>query len=164
MKKLDAKDKEILTHLQKDSKMSSRKLAKKLGMPVSTLCKRIRSLEDSGVIEGYKPILNLGKVGFPSVAYIMVSFDPARPGNTQTEPEFLKHLARNPRVLEADIVTGECDILLKVYGSSEREIGMYVVEELRQIKGLAKATTMLVTYEEKTNGSIYLGLKDKVPR
>ena len=162
MVNIDSKDKEILEELQEDSKQSCRKLAKRLGMPVSTLCKRITALEKNKIISGYKAHIHREKVGFPSVAYIMIAFDPSRTGYTQTELKFLQEISKNPRVLEANIITGEYDIMIKVYGKNERDIGQYVVEHLREQKGIARATTLMIMYEEKTEMDVQIKMDEKM--
>ena len=70
----DEKDLEILRILQEDAKTPVREIGRRIEAPITTVYSRIKRLEDSGVIEGYKPVLDSEKLGKPTTAFILASF------------------------------------------------------------------------------------------
>ncbi len=75
-------------------------------------------------------------------AYIFVEFDP--PSEKVTQRELAKRVAQMPEVEEVHIVTGEWDLLLKVRAPSMEDIGNFVLDRLRETKGIAKTETITI--------------------
>ena len=72
---LDAIDKKILRLLQEDAKMTASHMSEKIGSPITTIYSRIKRLEDSGVIKGYKPVLDYEKLQRSTTAFIFAHID-----------------------------------------------------------------------------------------
>ena len=143
---MDERDLEILRLLQRDAKASAREISRRIGSPITTVYSRIKRLEDSGVIKAYKPILDAAKLGRPTTAFIFASFAYRTPG--VEEPLDQRHIAREvarlPEAQEVHIITGDWDILIKVKERDVAAIGRFVVDKLRNIRGIEKTLTCMV--------------------
>ncbi|KYH38310.1 MAG: hypothetical protein AYL28_004140 [Candidatus Bathyarchaeota archaeon B23] len=144
--KLDERDREILRLLQGDGKTSAREIAERLGCPLTTVYSRIRRLEESGIIRGYKAILDADKLGRPTTAFILASFTYRTPGIHETldQREIAREIAKFPEVQEVHIITGDWDILIKVKARDVAEIGRFVVDKLRTVRGVERTLTCMV--------------------
>jgi DNA-binding Lrp family transcriptional regulator len=140
MNKPDEKDLFIIDELKKNSKLSEQKIARKTGIPMTTVHNRIRKLRDSGIIEGYTIKVDYAKLGKPLIAFVLVK---AAHGD---QKELLKKIAALAGVYETAMITGEFDILFKARVSSMEELNGLIVQNLRKQKTIAETRTM-VCYE-----------------
>ena len=143
---LDEKDREILRMLMDDAKVSAKDISSKIDSPITTVYSRIKRLEDSKVIRGYKPILDAGKLGRPTTAFIFVSFTYRPPGTDKDldQREVAKRVGRFPEVQEVHIITGDWDFLIKVKEKDVNAVGKFVVDKLRTVPGISKTLTIMV--------------------
>ena len=146
MMRIDDRDREILRILQRDGRASAREIAERLGCPQTTIYSRIKRLEELGVIRGYRAILDAEKLGRPTTAFILASFTYRTPGISETldQREIAREIARFPEVQEVHIITGDWDILIKVKARDVAEIGRFVVDKLRMVKGIERTLTCMV--------------------
>jgi Lrp/AsnC family leucine-responsive transcriptional regulator len=143
---VDDKDKEILQILMMDAKTSAKEISEKLDSPITTVYSRIKRLEDTGVIKGYKPVLDASKLGKPTTAFIFVSFTYRPPGVDKDldQREIARRVARFPEVQEVHIITGDWDFLVKLKERDVASVGNFVVDKLRTVSGIAKTLTCMV--------------------
>ncbi len=143
---LDEKDREILGMLMDDAKVSAKDISLKIDSPITTVYSRIKRLEDAGVIRGYKPVLDAGKLGRPTTAFIFVSFTYRPPGADKdlNQREVAKIVGRYPEVQEVHIITGDWDFLIKVKEKDVNAVGRFVVDKLRTVPGISKTLTIMV--------------------
>jgi DNA-binding Lrp family transcriptional regulator len=143
---LDDKDKEILRMLLEDAKVSAKDIGAKIASPITTVYSRIKRLEDTRVIKGYKPILDAEKLGRPTTAFIFVSFTYRPPGTDKDldQREVAKKVGRFPEVQEVHIITGDWDFLVKVKEKDVNAVGKFVVDKLRTVPGISKTLTIMV--------------------
>jgi len=113
---LDDIDWRILAALQRDGRMSYADLAREVAMSPSALTERVRRLEESGVITGYRAIVDLERVGLPILAWVRLRYPSGNYG------PFNRVIDATPEVLEAHHVTGEDCFLLKVAARSMRHL------------------------------------------
>lgn len=109
---LDRYDRQILQLLQLDGRISNQELADKIGLSPSPCLRRVRALEESGLIRGYQVQLDAKKLGLALMALIHISMD-------QHTPERFEHFEARirdiPEVLECLLITGQsADYQLKV--------------------------------------------------
>ncbi len=159
---MDEKDAEILRLLQRDCKISARKIADKLGSPITTVYSRIRRMEESGIIKGYKAVLDAGKAGLGTLAFILVSFTYRREDRGASSQRMVaRKIAMLPEVQETHIITGDWDILLKVRVKNVDELGKFVIDRLRTITGVEKTLTCVVlsTLKETTDIPVFTDKK-----
>jgi len=150
---LDKKDIALLKELQLNCRQSLKKLSKKLNMSITTVYDRMRKLEKQGIIKEYKAILDHEKTGNVFTTYTLVQIDYSYLLETgENQRDVARKLAKLPHVLETQVITGEWDILLKIRGKDTKEIGNFVMTQLRKIKGVGRTHSLDVweTFKETT--------------
>lgn len=109
---LDNYDRQILRVLQEDGRISNQDLAERIGLSPSPCLRRLRTLEASGLITGYRALLDAKKLGFSLMALIHISMDQHTP---ERFSNFEEKVAQIPEVLECLLITGQdADYQLKV--------------------------------------------------
>jgi Lrp/AsnC family leucine-responsive transcriptional regulator len=143
---LDEKDRDILRMLMEDAKAPVKDIAARIDAPITTVYSRIKRLEDAGVIRGYKTVVDAGKLGRPTTAFIFASFTYRPPGVDKDldQRETARRVARFPEVQEIHIITGDWDFLIKVKERDVSSVGRFVVDKLRTVQGISKTLTCMV--------------------
>jgi DNA-binding Lrp family transcriptional regulator len=143
---VDEKDIEIMRMLQEDAKASARDISRRVGSPITTVYSRIKRLEEEGVIRGYKPVLDAGKLGRPTTAFVFASITYRTPGSSEPldQRAIAREVARFPEVQEVHIITGDWDLLIKVKERDVASVGGFVVDKLRTVRGIEKTLTCMV--------------------
>jgi Lrp/AsnC family leucine-responsive transcriptional regulator len=109
---LDRFDRRILEELQQHGRLSNLELAERIGLSPSPCLRRVRALEESGVIAGYRALLDARKLGLSLMALLSISMDRHTP---ERFARFDATVADLPEVLECLLITGrEADYQLKV--------------------------------------------------
>ncbi|WP_300456489.1 Lrp/AsnC family transcriptional regulator [Accumulibacter sp.] len=109
---LDRHDWKILQVLQQDGRISNQDLADRIGLSPSPCLRRLRALEESGLITGYRALLDARKLGLSLMALIHISMDQHTPERFST---FDARIAEIPELLECLLITGQdADYQLKV--------------------------------------------------
>jgi len=154
---LDKKDIQILRIIQRNSKITTREIARQLNIPVTTVFTRIKKLEQKGIIKEYRAILNEKKLGKGTTAFILASFS-YRTQNKEllSQRELAREIAKFPEVQEVHIITGDWDLLIKVKAENVEAIGKFVIDKLRLVKGIEKTLTCVVFETEKETTEIPL--------
>ena len=109
--KLDRTDRRIVDALQRDGRLPNNELAAKVSLSPSPCLRRVRSLEDSGVIKRYVALVDPKKVGLEMLAYITVKLE--KKGQMPAE-EFASSVNSWTEVTECYSMTGDADYLLRV--------------------------------------------------
>jgi Lrp/AsnC family transcriptional regulator, leucine-responsive regulatory protein len=130
--KLDVTDWAILAELQTDARLSFAELGRRIGMSSPAVQERVRKLEDYGIIEGYRAVINLPKAGLPITAFIRVGNLPG-----VDESRIRKLVAGMTEVLECHHITGQDCFLVKIATTS--------VPHLEQVLGRFSEFTHTVT-------------------
>lgn len=138
---LDEKDSAILDELMKDSRKTTKAIARELDIPRATVHDRIVKMEQKGVIKRYTAVPDYAQLGLGVSAFILVQFEPEK-GISQRETA--EDIASLPGIFEVQMISGEYDMLLKVRGASMEEIGKLVIDRLREVKGVARTLTCAV--------------------
>lgn len=128
---LDDVDRRILTALQEDGRMQNIELAKRVGLSPSPCLRRVRLLEEAGVIERYVALLDATKVnaGFTVFARVWL-----RGQDEDTVERFVSEIKRMPEVMECHLMAGDCDFLLRVVVADLDAYRRFQVESLSRIK------------------------------
>ncbi|MFO1265149.1 MAG: Lrp/AsnC family transcriptional regulator [Rhodoferax sp.] len=109
---LDRYDRQILEILQQEGRINNQDLADRIGLSPSPCLRRVRTLEESGLIQGYHAMLDARKLGLSLMALVRVSMDQHTP---ERFANFEATLAALPEVLECLLITGQdSDYQLKV--------------------------------------------------
>ena len=139
--KLDRLDRDILTVLQTDARISLQELSKRVGLSASPCWTRIRRMEEAGVIEGYTVRLNAQAVGLAETVIVQVTLDSH---SDEALFAFGRALADIPEVLEALLVSGDYDYILRIAVSDTRDYERLLRERLYKIPGLRHSKSSFV--------------------
>ncbi|MDH7517198.1 MAG: Lrp/AsnC family transcriptional regulator [Candidatus Thermoplasmatota archaeon] len=146
---IDKKDEMILSELKKNARNSTKKISLNIGIPRVTVHDRIQKMIKNGIIKSFNVSIDYKKIGFGTEVFIFVSF---LPNPDISQRQLAKTIAELPGVHEVHIISGEYDLLLKVRGKSLEDIGILVVDKLRQLKGVGRTLTFACfeTVKEET--------------
>jgi Lrp/AsnC family leucine-responsive transcriptional regulator len=137
-KMIDTKDEMILAELKKNARNSTKNIATNIRVPRVTVHDRIQKMMQQGIIKSFNVSIDYKKIGYATEVFIFITFIPT-PDVSQRE--LAKRIAKLPGVHEVHIISGEYDLLLKVRGKSLEDIGILVVDKLRQLKGVGRTLT-----------------------
>ncbi len=131
---LDRYDRQILEILQTDGRINNQDLADRIGLSPSPCLRRVRALEESGLIVGYRALLDARKLGLTLMALVHISMDqhtPERFANFEASVSVL------PEVLECLLITGQdADYQLKVAVRDMDHYQTLLLERLTRITGV----------------------------
>jgi Lrp/AsnC family transcriptional regulator, leucine-responsive regulatory protein len=131
---LDRYDQQILEILQTDGRINNQELADRIGLSPSPCLRRVRALEESGLIMGYRALLDAKKLGLSLMALVHISMDrhtPERFENFETSIGLL------PEVLECLLITGQdADYQLKVVVRDMDHYQTLLLNKITRIEGV----------------------------
>ena len=108
---MDAMDRKMLAVLQEEGRISNAALAERLHLSPSPCLRRMRALEDEGVIAGYRAVLDREKLGIPMTVFVELKVDQH---SDRTATAISEALNAAPEVISAHVVSGSADFLLEV--------------------------------------------------
>lgn len=138
---LDEIDRKILRELRRDGRIANSQLAERIGLSASPCWNRVRQMEEAGVIEGYTVLLNQQALGVPDTVMIEVTLDRH---DDDTFERFGQALADMPEVLEAYLLTGEYDYLIKVAVAGTAGYEEFLRRRLYKLPGLRHSRSTFV--------------------
>jgi DNA-binding Lrp family transcriptional regulator len=150
---LDAIDWKILKELQADGRMTNVELARRVGVSAPPCLRRVRSLEEAGIIEGYRALIDEKALGYDVTAFAMVGLA------SQAEAELTAFGARVQRwgiVRECYMLSGEADFILKCVAPTLRAFQAFV-EELTQAANVESVKTSLTIRRIKDEALVPIG-------
>ncbi len=152
--KLDAFDRKILAALQRDGRLSNVELADEIGLSASPCLRRVRMLEEAGVIRGYQANLDRDEVGLGLTVFVGVKVE--RHNDEQAEA-FYKAVTALPEVISAFLVSGESDFLLQVVVPDLRAYDRFLSGFLLKLPGVSDIRSNFAIHTVKTPGALPLG-------
>ena len=129
----DEIDQRILMELQENGRLTNVELADRVGLSASPCLRRVRALEKSGVIKGYKTLVDQETVGLPVSVFVMVSLEKQVEGVLE---EFEKRVHALPEVMECYLMTGEMDYLLRVVTRDIQTYERFLIHDLTKVPGV----------------------------
>lgn len=133
--KLDRTDRRILRALQQDGSISNLDLADKVGLSPSPCSRRVKQLEDSGIIDRTVTLLDPVKLDLKMTAFIQISMDKHTPERFEN---FEAHVKTYPEVLECYMITGQAaDYQLKVVMPDMEYFQSFLLGKLTRIEGVS---------------------------
>ena len=140
--KLDRIDRRILEEIQADGSISNLELSERIGLSPSPCARRIKILQETGIINRQITLLDQDKLGLPISIYVMVCLE-------NQESERLENFDRNvsawPEVLECPLITGsDADYLLKVVMPDMDYYQRFLLKKLNRIDGIRSIKTSFV--------------------
>jgi DNA-binding Lrp family transcriptional regulator len=159
--RLDEKDLAILSLIQKDCKLTAREIARKIGSPITTVFAKTKRMEELGIIEEYRAILNPRKLDNSATAFILASVSYGAKDNDRqiSQRDIARGIAKFPEVQEVHIITGDWDLLIKLKGKDVDAIGRIVIDKLRTVKGIEKTLTCMVFETSKETTEMPIGTR-----
>ena len=139
MSELTYLDKEILKILTEDGRTPAAEIGRQLGQPATTIRNRIRRLETSGVISGYKACVNRKKLGFEIKAIIQIQLE-----STKVYDVFLKELPHVEEVIEVIIPTGPIDAYLTVWVRDIDHLNEILTRKINLLPKVVRTNTLVV--------------------
>ena len=137
---LDALDRDILRHLQKDGRLTNVELAKRVRLSPSPCLRRVKSLEDRGYIRGYTALLDRARMKRGLRVFVMVSLTSQR---QETLESFERAVAELDEVLECHLMAGEADYLLAVATADLDSYQRLFTKRLGELPGVASLRTLI---------------------
>ncbi|AHK44404.1 MULTISPECIES: Lrp/AsnC family transcriptional regulator [Ensifer] len=150
---LDAIDLKILRELQRDGRMTNVDLAQRVGISAPPCLRRVRKLEETGVIKGYHALLNAPALGFDLVGFCMVGL------KRQSEADLKAFAAATAEwqiVRQAWTVSGESDFLLHCVAENLTAFQDFVIEVLTANERVDTVRTMLTIRQVKDIGLVQI--------
>jgi DNA-binding Lrp family transcriptional regulator len=138
---LDEIDRALLDHLQGDARLSTAELGRRLELSATAIQKRLRKLEENGVIAGYALLVDREALGYDMLCLVQVTLRRHEP---QAIASFRAQVKEMAEVLACYHVTGEYDYLLKVIVHNRKHLERFLVETLTPMPGMDKIRTSLV--------------------
>ncbi|MDF3884384.1 MULTISPECIES: Lrp/AsnC family transcriptional regulator [Cupriavidus] len=157
---LDPIDLRILTCLQENGRISNQDLADRVALSPSACLRRVRLLEESGVIGGYRAWFDAEMLGLELEAIVQVSMRPETEGWHDT---FNAAVQAWPEVVSAYIITGDSNYILKVQARNLKHYSDFIVNRLYRTPGVMDIRSNIVLQRIKTDGSPLAVIKGDPP-
>lgn len=148
---LDEIDRKILRILRSDGRITNQKLAESVHLSPTPCWNRVRALEEQGYIEGYAAILSQRALGLPDTVIIEVTLERH---DDEIFEQFGKELARMPEVMEASLLTGDYDYLIKVAVAGTEGYERFLRQRLYKIPGIRHSRSTFVLRTLKRTHSV----------
>lgn len=143
----DSIDRRILTELQLNGRMTNVDLAAKVGLTAPPCLRRVRALEENGVIRGYHAALSGSDLGYSIMVFAMVSL------RSQAESDlraFEQHVSTLEPVRECHMLNGEIDFILKIVAKDLQEFQQFLTTHLTPAPNVAGVKTSLTIRTSKS--------------
>ena len=154
---LGDQERKILKQLQDNGRMPIVELAKATHTSESTCLRKTKSLEEAGVIKGYRAIVDAEQAGFGVTAFVQVNINQ---NNEAAFDKFKTAVRQHPLVLECYSLSGQYDHLMKVVARSNKELSHFILKTLRAFPEVREAQTLFVLQEVKHSTSLPVDLAD----
>ncbi len=138
---LDLMDHRILDILQSDGRISMLDLAGRVGLSPTPCSRRVKRLEDEGVITGYAACVDTAALGWSVEALVTVRLASQGADDIQA---FLSAVRRRPEITECLLVAGNIDYVLKVRVRDVEGLRLFILEGLKTVPCVAETSTMLI--------------------
>jgi DNA-binding Lrp family transcriptional regulator len=142
----DPIDLRILHELQEDGRITNVELASRVGLTAPPCLRRVKTLEDEGIVQGYHANLNAAKLGYTITVFAMVSLKSQAENHLR---EFEEHIAMLPQVRECYMLNGEIDFILKIVSRDLSEFQTFLTTSLTTAPHVTGVKTSLTIRTSK---------------
>jgi DNA-binding Lrp family transcriptional regulator len=154
MSRIDDINRRILRELTRDARISNIDLAARAGLSPSACLRRVQEMERSGVIRGYRAVLDPVQMGTGFLAYVTVRLS----SHTKASHEaFERAMARAPEVRECHMLNGEIDFILKIVSRDLQSFQEFLTSKLTPAPNVASVKTSLTIRTAKQLPGVPLG-------
>jgi DNA-binding Lrp family transcriptional regulator len=151
---LDALDIRLLDTLQDDGRLTNVDLAERIGLSASPCWRRLRRLEEAGVIKGYQAILDRKTLGFGVTAFISVVIESH---NESDAKAFEKAVMDLPEIVGCHSVSGQADFMLQVVSDDLDSYADFAMNVVRRLPGIKEMHTSFALKEIKATPKLPIG-------
>jgi Lrp/AsnC family leucine-responsive transcriptional regulator len=151
--KLDTIDRHILSALQRDARLTNVQLADEVGLSPSPCLRRVRLLEEAGVIGGYHTTLDREKIGLGLTVFVGVRVERHR---DDTAAHFRDAVIALPELISCHLVSGEADFLLQVVVPDLAAYERFLLGTLLKLPGVADIRSNFAIQTVKAHGPLPL--------
>ena len=151
MKALDATDRTILIELQQDARRTVAELADLVSLSQSPCWRRVRQLEESGVIEGYHARLNRKRLGYGVTGFVHLQMENHTP---EIAAAFEREVVALPEVVSCHNLSGQYDYLIEAIATDLEAFAALVRNKIRSLPGVKGIATSFSLLEVKNGGSL----------
>lgn len=135
---MDSKDRQIVQALQTDGRLTNQDLSERVNLSPSPCLRRVRLLEEQGVITGYTALVDQKAWGLPITVFIRIKLE--RHGDEAVNA-FERTIQDMPQVMDCWLMTGRSDYLLRVIAADLEDYERFVRRELQRVPGVASIDT-----------------------
>ena len=153
MRKIDAIDRKIIAAIQIDGKITAQELANRVGLSASPCARRLRLLEESGIIKGYTAVIDQKKAGLPISAFASIKLERQREEDLD---RFAQAVTRWPEVVDCYLMTGQRDYLMRIVVRDLEAYERFIKEKLTRLKGIASIETSFALDQVKRSEALPL--------
>ena len=148
---ISKKDQSILAEIQRDSRLTMQELAARVGMSSSACWRRVRAMEEEGVIARYVVIVDPKKAGFTLSSMTLVSLARHEQKNVEN---FIREVGRHPEVLECFATSGEADFHLRVVVEDMDAYNKFLDDFIFRLPGVSQVRSNIVLKEIKVDTAL----------
>ena len=138
---LDSIDRAILTELQREGRLSNLELSQRVHLSPSACLRRVKALEDSGVIAQYVALVNPRSVGKHGVSFTIINLESMNSGQLEA---FEQAVRDQPEVLDCFYVAGSNDYLIRFTYRDAEDLERFHSDVLMRLPGVARSNSLLV--------------------
>jgi DNA-binding Lrp family transcriptional regulator len=150
---IDEADRAILTALQRECRLSAQDLAETTGLSVATAWRRLRALEEAGVISARRAILDREKLGFAVIAFVHVTIERQY---TKVVSEIERKIRARPEVLDCYATTGDADFTLRVVARDIADYDRFLQTFLLELPEVGQVRSSIALREVKSTTALPL--------
>ncbi|HTI00760.1 MAG TPA: Lrp/AsnC family transcriptional regulator [Acidisoma sp.] len=143
---LDDIDRKIIAAVQSDGRITVNEIAARVGLSASPCARRVRMLEEAGVIKGYTAVIDQKKVGLPISAFASIKLERQREEDLD---RFAAAVARWPEVVDCYLMTGQRDYLMRVVVQDLEAYERFLKDKLTRLDGVASIETSFALVQIK---------------
>ena len=151
---LDRTDQRIMQVIQGDARISNADLAARVGLSPSPCWRRVKALEARGVIREYVTLASARALGLPVTVFVSITLDKQVEDNLE---RFEASVLARPEVMEAYLMTGDFDYLLRVVAADIDGYQRFVLEHLTRIEGVASIKSSFALKQVQYKTALPLG-------
>ena len=138
MRTIDAIDRRIISELQANGRLTVIQLAERVGLSASPCARRVRLLEETGIIKGYTAIIDQRLAGLPISAFASIKLDRQREEDLD---RFAQAVAHWPEIVDCYLMTGPRDYLMRVVARDLDAYEQFIKHKLTRLENIASIET-----------------------
>ena len=150
---LDAIDRKIIAALQDDARRTTLQLAERGGLSPSPCARRVRLLEEAGIVKGYVAVIDKNAVGLPVSVFASIKLERQREEDLD---RFARAVAQWPKVLDCYLMTGPRDFLMRIVVRDLEAYERFIKHKLTRLDGVASIESSFALGQVKRSNALPL--------